>query len=287
MSAAASLAATAFGGIAVLLWSGLALLTALMGRIPPLQLLALTFAIAGAAGLVAAYVRGVCVWSEAARHPRALALATCALAGYHFFYFLALRNAPPAAANLLNYLWPLLIVVFAGLAGGGVRVAHAVGGAIGFCGIALLLMSGDAQWSVAHAPGYAAAAACALIWSAYSVANRRFRDAPVDLVTVACLATALLGGVAHALFEETVTPGSGDWAVIVAMGLGPVGLAFYLWDHGTKHGRLALLGAISYAAPVLSTLWLVLAGTAQPSAALAFAALAVAAGAGLASLPAR
>ncbi len=84
-----------------------------------------------------------------------------------------------------------------------------------------------------------------------------------------------------------MTPGSGDWAVIVAMGLGPVGLAFYLWDHGTKHGRLALLGAISYAAPVLSTLWLVLAGTAQPSAALAFAALAVAAGAGLASLPAR
>ena len=285
MSAAASLAATAFGGIAVLLWSGLALLTAPMGRIPPLQLLALTFAIAGAAGLVAAYVRGVCVWSEAARHPRALALATGALAGYHFFYFLALRNAPPAAANLLNYLWPLLIVVFAGFAGGGVRLAHAVGGAIGFCGIALLLMSGDAQWSGAHAPGYAAAAACALSWSAYSVANRRFRDAPVDLIKVACVATALLGGVAHALFEETVSRGSGDWVVIVAMG--PVGLAFYLWDHGTEHGRLALLGAISYAAPVLSTLWLVLAGTTQPSAALAFAALAVAAGAGLASLPAR
>jgi len=287
MSGAGSLAATAYGGIAVLLWSALAPLTARMSAIPPLQLLALTFAIAGAAGLVVAYVRGVCVWSEAARHPRALALATGALAGFHFCYFVALRNAPPAAANLVNYLWPLLIVVFAGVAGGGVRLAHAAGGIIGFGGIALLLSSGDTRWTDAHALGYAAAVACALIWSGYSVANRRFRDAPADLVTVACLATALLAGVAHALLEETVTPAGGDWAVIVALGLGPVGLAFYLWDHGTKRGRLALLGALSYAAPVLSTLWLVLAGIAQPSAALALAALAVAAGAGLASLPAR
>ncbi|MEP6906693.1 MAG: hypothetical protein ABI858_01745, partial [Pseudoxanthomonas sp.] len=40
--------------------------------------------------------------------------------------------------------------------------------------------------------------------------------------------------------------------------------AFLLWDHGTKHGDIALLGSLSYLAPLLSTLLLVLAGQAAP-----------------------
>jgi drug/metabolite transporter (DMT)-like permease len=137
----------------------------------------------------------------------------------------------------------------------------------------------------AYAGGYAAAAACALIWSGYSVANRRFAQAPVDVVTLACLATAVLGALAHVLFEPTVAPAPLEWLAVALLGLGPVGAAFFLWDHGTKHGRLALLGVLSYAAPVLSTLLLVAAGGAQPSWQLLAAALLVAGGAAIASWP--
>jgi drug/metabolite transporter (DMT)-like permease len=276
--------ATALGAIAVLLWAALALLTVGAKRLPPFQLLALTFGIAAAPGFALAILRKRSPWREARRWPTAFVLVTAALAGYHFSYFVALRNAPAVDASLIAYLWPLLIVVFAGLAHGGVRAAHLLGGALGLAGAWLVIAArGPVELRADYFTGYAAAAACALIWSAYSVANRRYAAAPVDVVTLACLATAAFGAVAHFAFEEAVTPTPGEWLAIALLGLGPVGAAFFLWDYGTKHGRLALLGVLAYAAPVLSTLLLVASGQEPFSWAIAAAALLVAGGAALAS----
>ena len=279
-----SVRATSFGAIAVLLWSALALLTVGAKRLPPFQLLALTFAVAAVLGLALALLRRKSPWKEAQRWPAAFMLVAAALAGYHFFYFVALRNAPAVDASLIAYLWPLLIVVFAGLVQGGVRVAHLLGGTLGLAGAWLVIsVRGGVAFQSTYALGYGAAAACALIWSAYSVANRRHAGAPVDVVTLACLATALAGVAAHLAFEQTVAPTPAEWLAVALLGLGPVGAAFFLWDYGTKHGRLALLGVLAYAAPVLSTLLLVASGEEPFSWAIAAAALLVAAGAALAS----
>jgi drug/metabolite transporter (DMT)-like permease len=276
--------ATALGAVAVLLWSALALLTVGAKRLPPFQLLALTFAIAAALGFALALVRKKSPWREACRWPAAFLLVTAALAGYHFFYFVALRNAPAVDASLIAYLWPLLIVVFAGLAHGGMRIAHVLGGALGLAGAWLVIAArGTVELQGGNFMGYGAAAACALIWSAYSVANRRYAGAPVDVVTLACLATAALGGLAHLVFEQTVSPAAGEWLAAVLLGLGPVGAAFFLWDYGTKHGRLPLLGVLAYAAPVLSTLLLVGSGKEAFTWPIAGGALLVAGGAALAS----
>jgi drug/metabolite transporter (DMT)-like permease len=278
--------ATALGAVAVLLWSALALLTVGAKRLPPFQLLALTFAVASALGFALGAWRSRSPWAAARRRPGAALLATAALAGYHFFYFVALRNAPAVDASLIAYLWPLLIVLFAGLAHGGLRPAHLAGAALGLLGTSLVVSTrGTLALDPAYATGYAAAAACALVWSAYSVANRRFADAPVDVVTLACLASALLGAIAHLLFERSVAPAPLEWLAVALLGLGPVGAAFFLWDYGTKHGHLPLLGVFSYAAPVLSTLLLVAAGDAEPSWQLLAAALLVGGGAALASWP--
>jgi drug/metabolite transporter (DMT)-like permease len=280
--------ATALGGIAVLLWSALALLTVGVKRLPPFQLLALTFALAAVLGFALACLRRKSPWSEARRWPAAFVLVTAALAGYHFFYFVALRNAPAVDASLIAYLWPLLIVVLAGFAHGGVRLAHLLGGALGLAGAWLVIAArGAVSFQSVHALGYGAAAACALIWSAYSVANRRYAGAPVDVVTLACLATAVMGGAAHIAFETWVVPTPGEWLAAALLGLGPVGAAFFLWDYGTKHGRLAMLGALAYVAPVLSTLLLIAAGQEAWSWTIAAAALLVAGGAALASAAGR
>ncbi|HWA38452.1 MAG TPA: DMT family transporter [Burkholderiales bacterium] len=284
MSTAGSGQATALGAGAVLLWSVLALLTVGASRVPPFQLLALTFAVATALGVLLLIVRKNSLTRILVKHPGAVVLATAALAGYHFFYFLALRKAPAVDASLIAYLWPLLIVVFAGLAQGGIRFTHVAGALLGLAGAWLLLASrGKIELDSAYAVGYGAAIACALIWSSYSVANRRFAGAPVEVVTVACAATALLGLAFHAGLESWYGLSAREWLFVALLGLGPVGAAFFLWDHGTKHGNLALLGVASYAAPVLSTAFLVLAGDAAPTWQLAVAALLVAGGAALAS----
>ena len=273
--------ATALGFGAVLLWALLAALTVGTGAVPPFQLLAVCFAIGGAIGLVwiAAAGRGLGVLRG--QPPAVWAVGIGGLFGYHFFYFTALRLAPPAEASLIAYLWPLLIVLLSGLLPGErLGPGHLLGAAAAFLGAGLIVAGPGAAFDPAAAPGYAAAGACALIWSGYSLLSRRLGAAPTETVAVFCLATAALALLAHLALERTVWPeGAAGWAAMAALGLGPVGLAFYLWDVGVKRGDIQILGVASYAAPLVSTLVLIALGMARPSPVLVIAAGLIAGGA--------
>lgn len=260
--------ATLAGLAAIVLWSTLAVLTMRSGAVPPFQLLAMSFAIGGmtsTALVLARTPRGSL--GTAMRQPLpAFALAVVALFGYHALYFMALKTAPAVEANLLNYLWPLLIVLLAALLPGQrPRPLQYVGAVLGLVGAVLIVTRGQAlSIDSAHLPGYAAALGAALIWSGYSVANQRYAHVPSSAIAGPCLAVAIAGTLVHLIWERTVMPTGGQWLAIAVMGLGPVGAAFALWDTGTKRGDLALLGTLAYAAPLLSTLWLLLAGAAAP-----------------------
>ncbi|MGW1870722.1 aromatic amino acid exporter YddG [Streptomyces mauvecolor] len=277
------LRATGIGAVAVLLWAALALFTTLTGRIPPFQLTAMAFAVGGIIGLPRALRGG----GAAARGlpVGAWALGIGGLFGYHFFYFLALRNAPAVDAGLIAYLWPLLIVVFSALLPGErLRWWHITGAVLGLGGTFLLVTGGQGvHFRGEYLLGYIAAAVCAVVWSAYSVTNRRYPQVPTDMVAFFCLATAALAAVCHFLFETTVRPDGPQWLAVLALGLGPVGGAFYVWDHGTKHGDIRLLGTLSYFAPLLSTSLLVATGRAHVSWPVAVACVLIAGGAALAS----
>jgi len=280
-----SSSATLIGFGAVALWSTLALLTALSGQTPPFELAALTFAVGGASGLVYAAARGRL---RALIQPWPVwAVGIGGLFGYHALYFAALRRAPPADASLIAYLWPLLIVLFsAALPGERLRANHVIGAALGFAGAATLFLSRGAAFAAGATAltGYGLAFACAFVWSLYSVLSRRLKEAPTEAVAGFCLATAALAGLCHLAFETTVIPANAsEWLAILGLGLGPVGLAFYVWDYGVKHGDIRLLGVASYAAPVLSTLILIAAGVASATWALGLACALIAGGAVIAS----
>lgn len=274
--------ATTIGFGAVLLWGLLALFTVGSAPVPPLLLNALTFAIGGAIGLIWVHTRGG--WDRLRGVSwRVYVFGTLGLFGYHALYFTALRLAPAAEAGLIAYLWPLLIVLFSGLLPGEtLRTGHFIGGLLGFAGAALILMAdGFTGGAVA---GYLAAIACALTWSGYSVLSRRIGKAPTETVAVFCIATAALSGLLHLALEQTVWPdGALGWASVIGLGLGPVGLAFYVWDIGVKQGNIQLLGVASYAAPLLSTLILVLVGIAEARWTLGVSALLITGGAALAA----
>jgi drug/metabolite transporter (DMT)-like permease len=261
--------ATLAGFGAIGLWGLLALFTAASGTVPPFQLTAMTFAIGGGIGLAVVAMRPGGV-SLLAQPPRVWLHGVVGLFGYHALYFTALRFAPAAEANLLNYLWPLLIVVFSALLPGQrLKPHHVFGALLGLAGTVLLIAGrGDlgAGFAAGHLLGYAAALGCALFWSVYSVTARLLPDVPTEAVAGFCLATAALALGCHLVLETTVWPGSAvEWLAILALGLGPVGAAFYLWDRGMKRGDIQVLGAASYAAPVISTLALVAFGHAQAS----------------------
>ncbi|MEP3345804.1 MAG: EamA family transporter [Litoreibacter sp.] len=281
--------ATFLGFGAVLLWSVLALLTVGSDPVPPFQLSAMAFAIGGAVGLAFTHRGGRMRSTLTSTPPIVWALGVGGLFGYHALYFFALRMAPAAEAGLIAYLWPLLIVLFSGLLPNErLRPLHIIGALISFAGAGLIVARGGAGFEWAYAPGYALAVLCALTWSGYSVLSRKFSEVPTEIVTFFCFATSVLSVIAHLLFEETVTPsGVMTWVSIIGLGAGPVGAAFYLWDVGVKKGDIQLLGTASYAAPLLSTCVLIVAGITQATVVILLAAVLIAVGAGLAALGSR
>jgi drug/metabolite transporter (DMT)-like permease len=252
---------------AIGLWSVLALFTAGTGPIPPFQLAAITFALASLVGF--AFIG----WSGRSltvllQPPKAWALGLYGLFGYHALYFAALKLAPPAEAGLVAYLWPLLIVLMTALLPGEkLQARHVIAAGLGLAGVVVLALgkgatSGQALgFDAANWRGYVAALGCAVIWSSYSVLSRRQGEVPTEAVTGFCLATAALSTLCHFLFETTVWgQNTTQWLSMLGLGLGPVGAAFFLWDRGMKKGDIRLLGTASYAAPVISTILLVLFG---------------------------
>jgi drug/metabolite transporter (DMT)-like permease len=266
------------------MWSLLALLTAASGSMPPFQLSAICFAIGSLPGLIVLMVR-----------PERLALlrqpakvwftGIIGLFGYHFFYFTAIRAAPAVEASLIAYLWPLFIVVGSALLPGErLRSHHLIGAVLGLGGCALIVAGNGISFQGDYVAGYASALVCAFTWAGYSLLSRRFEAVSTDVVTIFCLATSLLSLISHLALETTVWPETiGPWLAIIGLGLLPVGAAFYTWDYGVKNGDIQFLGVASYAAPLLSTLILLLTGYAEPGWRIAIACLLVTGGAVIAA----
>jgi len=147
------------------------------------------------------------------------------------------------------------------------RWNHVAGALLGLAGTVLIVTKGGGlAFDSRYAFGYAMAVVCAFLWTGYSLLSRSFPAVPTSIVTWFCAATSVLSFVCHVALEETVLPATtGQWLAVLGLGLMPVGAAFYAWDIGVKRGNIQVLGAASYAAPLLSTLVLVAAGVAEPS----------------------
>jgi drug/metabolite transporter (DMT)-like permease len=264
--------ATALGMGAILLWASLATLTTLKGPIPPFQTTAMVFTIAALVAALIALLRGRldCIRPTAA----SLALGVYGLFGYHALYFAALKLAPPAEAHLISSLWALLTVLLSGLLpGAGLRWRHVLAAFLGL-GAAAILVVGKIDLTQAGAVrvGFALALGCALVWSTYSVALRLLAGVPSESIAVSCLATAVLAlGLSLAFEQWTMPQDRTAWLALLGLGVGPVGAAFLLWDIGMKGGSVPLLGVLSYASPIISTVLLVLLGYAEAAWTLAAA----------------
>ncbi len=255
---------------AVCLWASLALLSVSLSHVPPFLLTGLALLV-GCLPALPLVLRKPSVWRVPAR---TLALGVYGLFGFHFLLFMALRTAPPVQANLVNYLWPLFIVVLAPvlLPKTAWRGIHVLAALMGFSGAALAILggAGGSDWSKPAGTvgvglwswGYVLALASAFIWATYSLWTRRVPHFSTAAVGLFALVSGLLSLVCHWALEARVELSAQDWGLVVLMGLGPLGVAFYLWDRALKTGDARQIGVLSYITPVASTAALLL-GTGQ------------------------
>ena len=237
---------------AILLWATLASLGVALQHVPPFLLTGLALVI----GSVPAWPL-VRQWRVPAS---TLALGVTGLFGYHFLLFIALRLAPPVQANLVNYLWPLLMVVLAPLflRDLKLRAVHVAAALIGFVGAAIAIVGAGNSATAAWSWGYLPALGSAFIWASYSLGTRRVPAFPTAAIGLFGLVSGLLSLLCHALLEAPATLQPRDWLLITVMGLGPLGAAFFLWDRALKLGDPRHIGILSYLTPLLSTALLVL-----------------------------
>jgi len=237
---------------AIALWITLAALGVYLKHLPPFLLTGLALLI-GSTLALPQVVKNPQAWRIPAT---TLALGVYGLFGFHFLLFIALRNAPPVEANLVNYLWPLLMVLLAPvfLPGLKLRVQHVIAGLMGFAGAAIAILgAGGGAGSGGWAWGYAPALASAFIWASYSLLTQRVKAFPTAAIGLFGLVSGLLSLLCHWILEPQVALSNRDWLLIVLMGLGPLGAAFFLWDRALKLGDARQIGILSYFTPLGST----------------------------------
>jgi drug/metabolite transporter (DMT)-like permease len=265
---------------AIALWGSLAALGLRLKHVPPFLLVGCALLLGGLVG-----ARGITL---RATRPRLVLLGVYGLFAYHFCLFVALRLAPPVEANLVNYLWPLLIVVLSPLFVPGTRLAprHVGGALLGFAGAALLVTGGRLGFSGSPA-GYALALAAAVIWSTYSLLTRRLGGFRTSAISTFCVVSGALSLLCHAAFEPRYHPALADLPWLLAIGIGPMGAAFYLWDRALKDGDPRVVGTLSYLTPLLSTALIAALGEGRVGASAAVAGAMIVGGALLGSAPGR
>lgn len=250
----------ALTSIAVLLWSSLAVLVAQLSHIPAFFLLACGLFIGGSLSLVQ--------YKQWQLQPKLLLVGVGGIFGYHFLLFMALRTAPPVAANLLNYLWPLFILLLTPLFFNDIalRKRHILGALISLTGAGLIVVADSAtnaaEFSNAHIVGYILAILAALTWACYSLLTkkltRQYQQFGSATVGLFCLISAGLAAVSHVTFESTPTLSWSDARLLFILGLGPLGVSFYCWDAAVKKGDPRVIATMSYFTPFLSTLLLII-----------------------------
>lgn len=257
---------------AIALWASLAALGVALSHVPPFLLTGLSLLVGSLIALPLSRF-DLRQWRVQAS---TLALGVYGLFGFHFLLFIALRHAPPVQANLVNYLWPLGIVVMAPLFLPGVVLGarHVFAALLGFAGAALAILGGSGSTgNTAWAWGYIPALASAFIWASYSLMTKRVRAFPTAAIGSFALLSGVLSLLCHALLEPAVSLSSQDMLLIAVLGLGPLGGTFFLWDAALKRGDARQIGVLSFLTPLLSTLTLLLVRGEAPSPSIGLAAL--------------
>lgn len=260
---------TLVGMVAIPLWATWPLLAVLStGSIPLFQFLAIIFGV-GAAVLYLVRRPAAAQSKESATPATGLKASKWAAAFMisvglfisDIFFIKAIHIIPAAQASLLNYLWPLMVVL-AGVPLGLVQASrkHALSMLLGLAG-AMLVIGPEATagaWA-----GVILALATGLSWTAYCL----FRlwqgpDAPEALVQGFAL-SAGIAVVLHLAIETTIIPPVGALISAVLVGIIPLALGNLAWDHGVRRGDRVLLATLAYATPLVSALFLIVFGHAQ------------------------
>jgi len=248
--------------VAICCWGSLAVATqASLREIPPKVVMFWSFA--WSAVFLGAYsVRGG-EWLRDIRATTApkLLIGLLGTFGSYYCYFQAMSLAPILEANLLNYTWPIQLVLWSAVFLS--QPMHwRICMAMFFAAAGAFILIGKGDWpqlSPSHSLGYVFAIFSGLFWSLFSVLLRWKDTYAPSLFVSSCAATiaSLLTTFHDPMFLQL---GAGGIALTAYIGVVTMGIGYVAWKYAVKEGNIQVLSALSYLIPVISTFLLVLVG---------------------------
>lgn len=273
------MSATLLGYMALAMWAGSGVLASSVIRIPTFEVLSIAFSMSFGLTALMLTMRGQ--WHKVKQPLTLWVIGMIGVYGNDALFISAFKYAPAAQADLINYLYPILIILFASLLPNEkLSAKYIVAAILGFSGTYLVITNGDnfSGFHLKYMPGYLLALLDAVVWSVYCLAARYYKNTPTEMVGMYCGCGLVLSLIAHVSFEPTVMPHLIELIVMIVMGLTTQGSAYFLWDFGIKKGNFRFLSIIAYANPVIAVFLLILTGKSTYSTILLVSTLLIALG---------
>ena len=245
---------TLSGIVSLLIFSIGTVLIALSGDVPGYQLSAITLCIGAITLFLFLYARNREVIRALKAPVSTYFLVTMGVGLYVALLNLAFKSGPAFEINILNYLWPVFLVVFSNiLHKRKFLMSELAGMFLGFLGISLVFLSDQTGVFYTVYVGHYYAVGAAIVWALYSSLIHE-REYSVVLLVPAMFVSGIICAILHLLFEETVwTQPFSVWAFILLLSVSR--FAYAMWDYGVRHGDKILLSSLSYFVPVLSVIY--------------------------------
>lgn len=250
--------ATIFGVFSLLFWAAGAVLTTNLKSIPVFEILSIVFTISFA--LTAIKLTYYQEWHKLKQPLLVSIIGFLGIYGNDLLYIAAFKHAPPVQADLINYLWPVLVILFLGLLPDErFSPKHLIATFLGFLGVYIAITNGHGISDIRfeYWCGYLLAFTDAVVWTVYTLVARIYKDRPVEMVGLYCGVGAVMSIYLHFHLENTLLPSFTQSLTLFVMGITTQGLAYFFWDYSVKNGRVKFLTTFSYFMPVISVLLLI------------------------------
>jgi drug/metabolite transporter (DMT)-like permease len=259
--------ATLIGQVGLCMWAVVGALIALIKHLPTQEILLFVFSISFVVSVLLLSVTKK--WHKVKSQKPALWLFNMVgICGTEALFILASKNAPQAEVNLINYLWPTLIILLAPLLPREkFHLKYLISAVLAFSGITILLTQGQglSALDLGYSMGYLYAFCCAFAWAIYTLTARYYTHQVPEAIGLYCGLGAIAILVMHPQLEFLVPPSTQDLLLLVFMGITSHNLAYMCWTHGVSYGNFKLLSLLVYLSPFISLGTLVLLDITLPS----------------------
>lgn len=268
---------TLSGLIAIALWSLFGVLFIYVKALPPFEILTIVFILGYAAFTAVQMARNEDIKSYWCQPVKYYLFWLSGAGLYTILIYTAFKFAPIFEANILNYLWPILLVVFSAMIARVRLPLYRIAGLLmGFIGAALMFLPERSGFAFGNFGwGHLLAAAAGVCWALYSAFTRKYLF-PVGFQAPVFLIFAGICLVIHLIFEQTVMPNAMQWTFLLLLSVSRI--SYVLWDYGMKHGNVTLLASVSYFLPLISSVLLMVFGEKPGQPEIALSAVLVIAG---------